>query len=178
VQIRPNVYAMQPLRVSPAIGDERSSVDTGADERIRQERPTSIGFCSGDEPAALVWRRFDDPQEARNWRQARLLRSRPGRLLGARKRAADQSHSRRLCVHAANGKQVLWTGRQDDRRGDDAAGLARGESQGCSPRRAESPAFRLTRYFCDRTGPATAAVWQLRWPSARTATLVWRIAAN
>ena len=70
MQIRPNVYAMRPLRVRPAIGDERGSVGTGADERIRQERPTSIGFCSGDEPAALVWRRFDEPQEARNWRVA------------------------------------------------------------------------------------------------------------
>jgi hypothetical protein len=34
--------------VSLASGDERGSVGTGTDERIRQERPTSTGFCIGD----------------------------------------------------------------------------------------------------------------------------------
>ena len=33
---------------SPALGDERGSVGTGTDERIRQERPRSTGFCIGD----------------------------------------------------------------------------------------------------------------------------------
>jgi hypothetical protein len=35
-----------PLR--RASGDERGSVGTGTDERIRQERPTSTSFCIGD----------------------------------------------------------------------------------------------------------------------------------
>jgi hypothetical protein len=36
------------LDAGPAFGDERGSVGTGTDERIRQERPTSTGFCIGD----------------------------------------------------------------------------------------------------------------------------------
>lgn len=38
----------QPPTARPPFGDERGSVGTGTDERIRQERPTSTGFCIGE----------------------------------------------------------------------------------------------------------------------------------
>jgi hypothetical protein len=64
--------------IGPGIGDERGSVGTGTDERIRQDRPTSTGFCIGDDWALMLTRDVNHTED--RFRQAltrprrRLLR--------------------------------------------------------------------------------------------------------
>jgi hypothetical protein len=67
--------------------------------------------------------------ELHKWRGARLLRSRSTDLSPRESGAVDQSHRPRSCIHAAEGKQVLWTDRHAGRRVDAAPRLAAGEEQ-------------------------------------------------
>ena len=112
------------------------------------ERRPALEICGAARGSRCAWRRAPRfPENAilaadhrrrpaserhgppRWWRNSGLSRSWPRYLSPRESGAGDPSRRTRWLVHAAEEKRVFRTGRHDDRRVDEAAGLAAGESQ-------------------------------------------------
>jgi hypothetical protein len=77
-------------------------------------------------------------QAPRVWRNSGLSRSWPRDLSPRESGAGDPSRRTRWLVHAAEEKRVFRTDRHDDRRVDEAAGLAAGATEGRATRRRDT----------------------------------------
>jgi hypothetical protein len=122
--------ASRPTRQPRLVGTEQAPIPPFAEKQgSRSDHSRRCAPPAG--PVAQVAKLGSQP----------ILAKRP---LAARKRAGDPSRGTRWLVHPAEEKRVFWTDRHDDRRADEAAGLAAGEQEVCGRRAGRDPLSFLT----------------------------------